>query len=121
MKTNAELLSMYPWLTPRDEWTDELIEQKPGKEMTMLFEMPDVWLDKFAEEMLEELQAILVKHNIVEIYRVREARENYGELLWKDNRWLFNEEARNDLDVWYDLWSRTSGLIPIDQEEGAQA
>jgi hypothetical protein len=121
MKTNVELLKMYPWLRPRDEWTDEVIEQIEGREMTMLYELPDIWLKKFVEEMLIDLQEILVRYDIVDTYRVREARERYGELLWKDNLWMFNEKIRDELNVWYDMWSTVSTLIPIDQEEGAEA
>lgn len=77
---NKKLLKQYPWLQPRNRFTDELIPNDDNH--TELDEMPEGWRIAFAEEMCKEIQEVLLKTNSVDSYRVLQVKEKYGKLCW---------------------------------------
>ena len=77
---NKKLLKQYPWLQPRNRFTDELIPNDDNH--TELDEMPEGWRIAFAEEMCKEIHEVLLKTNSVDSYRVLQVKEKYGKLCW---------------------------------------
>lgn len=77
---NKKLLKQYPWLQPRNRFTDELIPNDDNH--TELDEMPEGWRIAFAEEMCKEIHEVLLKTNSVDSYRVLQVKEKYGSLCW---------------------------------------
>ena len=77
---NKKLLKQYPWLQPRNRFTDELIPNDNNH--TELDEMPEGWRIAFAEEMCKEIHEVLLKTNSVDSYRVLQVKEKYGKLCW---------------------------------------
>lgn len=77
---NKKLLKQYPWLQPRNRFTDELIPNDDNH--TELDEMPEGWRIAFAEEMCKEIHEVLLKTNSVDSYRVLQVKEKYGRLCW---------------------------------------
>ena len=71
---NKKLLKQYPWLRPRNRFTDELIPNDNNH--TELDEMPEGWRIAFAEEMCKEIHEVLLKTNSVDSYRVLQVKEN---------------------------------------------
>jgi len=81
---NKKLIEDYPFLLPRNVFSDELHEDY-DYEFTWLDDMPDVWREKFSEPMLKELKEILVEGNYLNKYRIMQIKEKYSELRWYDN------------------------------------
>ena len=77
---NKKLLKQYPWLQPRNRFTDELIPNDDNH--TELDEMPEGWRIAFADEMCKEIHEVLLKTNSVNSYRVLQVKEKYGKLCW---------------------------------------
>ena len=77
---NKKLLKQYPWLQPRNRFTDELIPNDDNH--TELDEMPEGWRIAFAEEMCKEIHEVLLKTNSIDSYRVLQVKEKYGKLCW---------------------------------------
>lgn len=77
---NKKLLKQYPWLQPRNRFTDELIPNDDNH--TELDEMPEGWRIAFADEMCKEIHEVLLKTNSVDSYRVLQVKEKYGSLCW---------------------------------------
>lgn len=77
---NKKLLKQYPWLRPRNRFTDELIPNDDN--YTELDEMPEGWRISFAEEMCEEIHQVLLNTNSVDSYRVLQIKEKNGSLCW---------------------------------------
>jgi len=81
---NKALCDKYPWLYPRNVWTDEKVEDYDYS-YTLLDQMPTGWRLAFGEQMCEELRKVLAKANYEKDYRVVQIKEKYGELRWYDN------------------------------------
>lgn len=81
---NRELIEKYPWLLPRNRWTDEEIEDFDYS-WTELDAMPEGWRKAFGLEMCEEIQKLLEGANYVYKYRVLQIKEKFGSLRWYDN------------------------------------
>lgn len=82
--TNKELLERHPFLTPRNVWTDEVVELEDGEEHTLLDEMPQGWRIAFGEQMCEEIREALIKADCLDEYRIMQIKEKYGSLRWYD-------------------------------------
>lgn len=80
--TNQELLERYPFLKPRNVWTDELYEDE---DWTLLDEMPTGWRIAFGEQMCEEIREALIKADCLDEYRILNIKEKYGMLRWDSN------------------------------------
>lgn len=76
---NKRLIARYPFLRPRNPWTDKLIEDAYW---TKLDEMPEGWRKAFGEQMCEEIREALIKNNYLEEYRVTQIKEEYRSLRW---------------------------------------
>lgn len=85
--TNKELLERYPFLIPRNYWTDEIMkpEERDEEERTLLDGMPQGWRIAFGEQMCEEIREELIKHGYLNEYRIVQIKEKFGELRWYDN------------------------------------
>lgn len=87
---NKKLCKRYPFLIPRNRWTDKLIWDKTDKysmpySYTELDAMPDGWRRAFGIEMCEEIREELIKYNYLDKYRIADIKEKFGELRWYDN------------------------------------
>lgn len=80
---NRLLIQKYPFLLPRNAWTDMLPDDYDYT-YTMLDQMPSGWRDAFGEQMCAEIWAELCKLDKADrdSYRVYEIKEKYGELRW---------------------------------------
>lgn len=86
---NKKLCKRYPFLIPRNRWTDKLMWDKTDKyfmpySYTELDAMPDGWRRAFGVEMCEEIRKELVKYNYLDKYRIAQIKEKYGGLRWYD-------------------------------------
>ena len=85
--TNKELIERYPFLIPRNVWTDEIIIDLNSDEIeyTLLDDMPTGWRNAFGEQMCEEIRKVLIQYNYLEKYRIVQIKEKFGGLRWYDN------------------------------------
>ena len=84
IEKNKKLCGKYPFLLPRNVFSDEL-EEDYDYSYTWIDDMPDSWREKFAEPMLEELKKILIKGDYLSEYRLVQVKEKYGSLRWYAN------------------------------------
>lgn len=87
METNREknkaLIERFPFLMPRNRWTDKIPEDFDYS-YTELDAMPDGWRKAFGEQMCEEIRAELVCVDYLDKYRITQIKEKYGSLRWYD-------------------------------------
>ena len=76
---NKELIEQYPFLQPRNVWTDEIPEDFDYN-YTRLDEIPDGWREAFGIELCEELRGVLEETNYLEKFRFSQIKEKYGRL-----------------------------------------
>ena len=93
---NRDLLEKYPWLTPGYVGVIEL-EENYNYEDTWLDDLPDGWRLAFGDQMIEELDQLLRKYNIVD-YEIYQIKEKWGALRWYDNG--FPEEGYEEYSNW---------------------
>ena len=82
MLSKEELIERYPFLIPRNVWTDKIIEDT---DWTLLDEMPTGWRIAFGEKMCEEIREVLIKYDYLDKYRITQIKEKFGGLRWYDN------------------------------------
>lgn len=80
---NKVLIERFPFLMPRNRWTDKIPEDFDYS-YTELDAMPDGWRKAFGEQMCEEIRAELVRVNYLDKYRITQIKEKYGSLRWYD-------------------------------------
>ena len=80
---NKELVMRYPFLVPRNRWTDQ-IDEDYDYLWTELDNMPSGWRIAFGEQMLEELREELSKFSYLDEYRIIQIKEKFGSLRWYD-------------------------------------
>lgn len=83
IEDNKELCRKYPFLIPRNRFTDEIPENFDYSWIE-LDAMPDGWRTAFGEQMCEEIAQALIKNEDLERYRILQIKEKYGELRWYD-------------------------------------
>ena len=88
-----EVLEKYPWLTVRNRWSDEVVEDITEFD---IMEVPQAWKDSFIPNLIEELDQLLKKVNFVDEYRITQVKEKYGILHWYDNG--FPEQHYSELE-----------------------
>lgn len=75
---NKEICKRYPFLIPRDPFTDEIIVN--NYEYTLFEEIPIGWRKAFGLQMCEEIREDLIKHNFLEELRIMNIKEKFGGL-----------------------------------------
>lgn len=83
IEQNKKLVEAFPFLLPRNRWTDEVVEDYDYT-WTELDAMPEGWRKLFGELMCTEIAAILKKANYLDKYRIVQIKEKYGSLRWYD-------------------------------------
>ena len=83
-KHNKWLCDTYPWLLPRNVWTDKIPDDYDYS-YTILDDMPDGWRDAFGEQICSEIEAILEEADYQDKYRIMQIKEKFGSLRWYDN------------------------------------
>ncbi len=81
---NAGLIMRYPFLLPRNRWTDKEVNDYNFTN-TEIDALPDGWMIAFGDEMLKELSEILKEASCEEEYRIVQIKEKYGGLRWYSN------------------------------------
>lgn len=109
--TGKELKKRYPFLIPRNVFTDEICQMDPDdnpewfENWTLLDDMPDGWRKAFGEQMCEEIRnAILEKGTEEDLqhYRILQIKEKYGQLRW------YTSWSTADLDKIVDKYTALS-------------
>lgn len=75
--TNKELIESYPFLRPRNRWTDKIIEDA---DYTELDAMEPGWREAFGEQMCQEIKEALIKSEMLDSFRILDIKEKYGML-----------------------------------------
>ena len=88
-KENKQLCETYPFLLPRNRWTDEVAEDFDYS-YTELDSMPDGWRKAFGLQMCEELKQELIRINKIDEFRIVQIKEKFGELRFYTN-WTTDE------------------------------
>ena len=86
VEENKRLCREYPFLIPRNVWTDKIPEDW-DYEYTELDEMPDGWRKAFGEQMCAEIRDALLAaggEKLLNKYRILQIKEKYGSLRWYD-------------------------------------
>ena len=78
-KRNIALCKQYPFLIPRNVWTDK-IPYGYNYSYTRYDEIPDGWRKAFGQFLLEELRDVLVKDDYLNKFRFTDIKEKYGQL-----------------------------------------
>lgn len=79
--TNKELINKYPWLLPRNRFTDK-VNPNYDYNYTELDDMPDGWRVAFGEQLCEEVNNELLtwEKEDYDEFRILQIKEKYGEL-----------------------------------------
>lgn len=72
---NRELCARYPFLLPRNGFTDEIIKDYDYS-YTILDDLPTGWRESFGEEMCEELKGVLGDE--INGWRIIQLKEKFG-------------------------------------------
>lgn len=80
---NKALIARYPFLLPRNVWTDKVADDF-NYAHTLMDAMPEGWRIAWGDKLLEEIREELVKYNYLDEYRVIQIKEKYGTLRWYD-------------------------------------
>ena len=81
---NKLMIESFPFLMPRNRWTDRIPENFDYTHNEM-YSMPYGWARAFGFEMLCELERALREEGILDQYRIMDIKEKYGTLRWYDN------------------------------------
>lgn len=84
IQKNKELTIKYPFLIPRNVFSDEVFENY-NYAYTLLNSMPIGWLNTFGEPMCEEIKNELIKINKLNDFRIEDIKEKYGTLRIETN------------------------------------
>lgn len=116
---NKKLCKRYPFLIPRNCWTDETIWNKRIRKRnwwyvepysyTELDEMPEGWRKAFGIQMCEEIREVLIKGNYLRDYRIAQIKEKFAELRWYDEGApeSIYKELQNIIDKYTELSRKT--------------
>lgn len=83
-KENKKLVERFPFLMPRNVWTDKEIKDY-NYDWTYLDDMPVGWKKAFGILLCEELKDELIKFDFLDKYRLLQVKEKYASLRWYDN------------------------------------
>ena len=76
---NKLMIEQYPFLLPRNRWTDKVSEDY-NYDYNEWEAIPLGWQIAFGWKLLNELNNLLIKHNIVDKFRITQIKEKFGEL-----------------------------------------
>ena len=79
IEINKKLVERYPFLLPRNVWTDKIIPEY-NYEFTNYDDIATGWKIAFGEFLLEDLREALVKTNYLDKFRFTQIKEKYGSL-----------------------------------------
>lgn len=79
-KNNKKLVLKYPFLLPRNVWTDKLADDYAYDYIRLKGEIPDGWWKRFGIPLCEDLKEVLVKYNYLHDYRFSQCKEKYGSI-----------------------------------------
>ena len=108
MMTNEELINRYPWLTPRNRFTDQPYKNEEYL-YTELDNMPDGWRKAFGEQMCEEMNDEMLTWPKKEYdgFRITQIKEKWGALRVYVN---YGSEKLYDIIAKYTTTSRVTCL-----------
>ena len=99
IEKNKELCAKYPFLIPRNRWSDTIPENYDYR-YTELDALEDGWRIAFGEQLCEELKEALIKTNCLDDYRIIQVKEKWGFLHWYSNT---NEEIRKVISKYAEM------------------
>ena len=79
---NKELLKKYPWLNVKRFNTN--ITEEEENDFTWLDDMPRGWRIAFGDQICEDIDKALKKHNFENNYYIMQIKEKFGTLRWYD-------------------------------------
>lgn len=99
---NKALCERYPFLIPRNVWTDSIVEDY-NYEFTELDGMPDGWRKAFGTQFMEELREELIKVNNLNTFRIIQIKEKFGGLRFYINGAPPNSKIYDIINKYEDL------------------
>ena len=103
--TNKELIEKYPFLLPRNVWTDKVLEDYDYSFCLLKDEIPQGWWDCFGIALCDDLKDILERNNCLDEFRFTQCKEKYSTIRLYDNG--HPNEWDNHLKAWEYISSRT--------------
>ena len=82
---NWSLIEKYPFLLPRNVWTDAVVDNFDYSFCLLKDEIPQGWWKCFGEILCEDLKEILVKYDLLDTFRFSQCKEKFGQLRLYDN------------------------------------
>lgn len=95
---NKKLVEIYPYLMPRNVWTDEVLEDYDYSYIVGQHELPEGWLRLFLLY-CKAIRPLLVDSNQIEKFRFSQVKEKYGSMRlysfcypeeMRDVEWLYS-------------------------------
>lgn len=80
IEEDKKLIDKYPWLLPRNVWTDKISDDYDYSYILIKDEIPSGWWKAFGELLCEDIQKELERCDYVKDFRILEAKEKYGGL-----------------------------------------
>ena len=80
MENIKELIEKYPFLLPRNVWTDKLEEDYDYSYCWFKDDIPQGWWKFFGLAYLDDLKEVLEKYNYVDKFRFLQVKEKFGGL-----------------------------------------
>lgn len=80
---NMRLCERYPFLIPRNRFTDKVVEHYDFT-WTELEDMSPGWKKAFGLMMCEEIRDVLIESDYLYKYRISQIKEKYAQLRWYD-------------------------------------
>lgn len=112
---NKKLIEKYPFLRPRNVWTDEELDDYDYS-YTILDDMPEGWKKRFGEELCEDLKKELEKYNYLDKWRIVQLKEKYGIMHLYDNGSPRESHIQEIIDKYEHISERTCaccGKFPV--------
>lgn len=107
IEKNKQLIERYPFLMPRNVWTDKIDEDYDYSYIRGISELPQGWENLFLQ-MCEEIRQPLIDNNYLEKFRFSQIKEKYG-----SGRFYHNgapEEVNKIIYKYENACGRTCGL-----------
>ena len=79
-KENKELIEKYPFLLPRNVWTDELDKDYDYSYCWFKNNIPHGWWKRWGLAYLDDLKEVLEKYDFLDKFRFLQVKEKYGGL-----------------------------------------